>query len=226
MSPPYRLHTGDAAPAQQSQVTCGAACLTIARMLVDPAFAAWILTGDGPRAGLPNAADAGARFAAYERVVHRRTNSLYAGGGRLNLPWPRRLGTPPWGAKKELEFGASRRGTRYDVEELRSDSTRALDAHYGRLLRLVADGEPALIYVGDSVLPRHVCLILPDRGDGNLEVYEPTAGHVFEFGRTAFVGSGLGLGGWNIPWFTVQPSGLIPAREFGFAPGRADASPA
>ena len=107
MSPPYRLHTGDAAPAQQSQVTCGAACLTIARMLVDPAFAAWILTGDGPRAGLPNAADAGARFAAYERVVMRRTNGLWGAGGRPNVPWPRALGTPPWGAKRELEHGAA-----------------------------------------------------------------------------------------------------------------------
>ena len=57
---------------------------------------------------------------AYERVVMNRTNRLYAGGRRLNLPWPKALGTPPWGAKKELEFGASRRGTTYTVQLLRA----------------------------------------------------------------------------------------------------------
>ncbi len=224
--PPFRLAPGDSAPRQQSQTTCGSACLTIARMLVDPLFAHWILTGDGPQAGVVTGTDLAARFAAYERIVHRRTNSLRAGGGRLNLPWPRALGTPPWGAKSELEYGAARRGTRYDVETLRLLGPAALDAHYSRLLELVADGEPALLYVGDTRLPRHVCLIMPDRGDGDLEVYEPSAGVVRQLGRAAFVGGAVDLGGWNVSWISVQPTGLRPARRTSLAPNFAEASPA
>jgi hypothetical protein len=160
-----------------------------------------------------------ARFAAYEMIVHRRTNSITAGGRRLNLPWPRALGTPPWGAKKELEFGAARRGTAYDIEVLRPRTPGALGRSYDRLLGLVADGEPALIYAGDGLLPRHVCLILPDRGDGNLEVYEPSGGRVRELSRAEFVTHRLGLGGWNVPWLSVQPSSLraAPASDQLFA---------
>ncbi len=219
MAAAFRLHAGDQAPLQQSPVTCGAACLTIARMLVDPSFAQWILTGIGSRPGLPNPADVGARFAAYEQVVHRRTNSLYAGGARLNLPWPRRLGTPPWGAKKELEFGAARRGTTYAIRLLRPDDAEALGAHFDELLRLVADGEPGLLYVGNATVPRHVVLILPDRGDGNLEVYDPASGGVSELTRSAMTGHRLGLSGWDVPWFCVEPSGLATERTFEWSPG-------
>jgi len=122
----YRLRQGDVGPVQQSPVTCGSACLTVARMLVNPAFARWIVTGEGPRGDAPGGDTQEARFAAYERVVMSRTNRIFAGGGRLNLPWPRALGTPPWGARKELEFGASNRGTDYhlftfSLTDIRSD---------------------------------------------------------------------------------------------------------
>ena len=47
--PAYRLVNGDTGPRQQSNLTCGSACLTVARMLVDPAFAHWVATGEGAR---------------------------------------------------------------------------------------------------------------------------------------------------------------------------------
>lgn len=37
----FRLRLGDQGPVQQSPVSCGAACLTVARMLVNPQFARW-----------------------------------------------------------------------------------------------------------------------------------------------------------------------------------------
>ena len=222
----YRLKAGDLAPAQQSQTTCGSACLTIARMLVDPLFAQWILTGQGPSVGMVSGSDPQSRFAAYERVVHHRTNALRAGGGRINLPWPRSLGTPPWGAKKELEFGASRRGTAYDIEVMRGESLGALGDRFDRLLELVDDGEPALLYVGDRWIPRHVTLILPDRGDGNLEIYDPAHGRVREFGRAEFASHRLQLSGWTVPWFVVQPVGLRLARRPSFEFGTGEAASA
>ena len=85
----YRLRAGDTGPVQQSPVTCGSACLTVARMLVDPLFASWVRTGQPNPPGSPRGATEAERFAAYERVVMRRTNSLFAGGHRPNLPWPR-----------------------------------------------------------------------------------------------------------------------------------------
>ena len=219
MTAPFRLHAGDSAPSQQSPTTCGAACLTVARMLIDPLFARWILTGEGPRRGVPDAPTLGERFAAYERIVHRRTNGLYAGAGRLNLPWPRRLGTPPWGAKKELEFGAARRDTDYTVEMLRHHSPAELGEHFDRLLAIVADGEPALLYVGTHLVPRHVLLILPDNGDGNLEVYDPARGTVTELTRHAFTSRAVDLAGWDVPWFSVEPVGIVRERAYEWAPG-------
>mgnify|MGYP003617256336 FL=1 len=119
VSTAYRLRSGDRGPVQQSPVTCGSACLTVARMLVDPAFASWIRTGRPHLPGAPTGDTEGERFAAYERVVQRRTNGLFPAGLHLNVPWPRALGTPPWGAKRELERGAARRGTGCTVEVLR-----------------------------------------------------------------------------------------------------------
>ena len=75
----YRLRAGDTGPVQQSPVTCGSACLTVARMLVDPLFASWVRTGQPHPPGSPGGATEAERFAAYERVVMRRTNSLFAG---------------------------------------------------------------------------------------------------------------------------------------------------
>ena len=43
----YLLRAGDTGPTQQSPVTCGAACLTVARMLVDDPFARWVTAGSG-----------------------------------------------------------------------------------------------------------------------------------------------------------------------------------
>lgn len=224
VSTAYRLRSGDRGPVQQSPVTCGSACLTVARMLVDPAFASWIRTGRPHLPGAPTGDTEGERFAAYERVVQRRTNGLFPAGLHLNVPWPRALGTPPWGAKRELEFGAARRGTDYTVEVLRPDDADALRQSFDRLVDVVAEGEPGLLYVGASTLPRHVVLILPGDGDRMLDVYDPGTGRVDHFRRDAMVERRLGLSGWDVAWFSVQPMGYgrrsvrVPAPDFDPAP--------
>ena len=224
MTTGFRLRNGDLGPVQQSPVTCGSACLTVARMLVNPAFARWITTGEGPRADAPPGATEQERFAAYERVVMARTNRLFSGGGRLNLPWPRRLGTPPWGARKELEFGAARRGTQYELRSLRQlTRSRLRDAH-ARLVEVVADGEPALLYIGNAVLPRHVTLVLPGDGDRLLDVYDPATGQVSSLDADRFAARALRIAGWDVPWITVQPDGLRTVQAFGFATGISNAS--
>jgi hypothetical protein len=54
-------------------------------MLVDPAFASWVRTGEPRLPGAPAGATDTERFAAYERVVMTRTNGMWATGGRPNL---------------------------------------------------------------------------------------------------------------------------------------------
>ncbi|MGG5260887.1 hypothetical protein [Phycicoccus avicenniae] len=211
----YRLRAGDTGPVQQSPVTCGSACLTVARMLVDPVFASWVRTGEPHPPGSPAGDTEAERFAAYERVVMRRTNGLFAGARRLNGPWPRALGTPPWGAKHELEFGASRLGTRYTVDVLRGADEYGLVERFDTLVRVVAEGEPALLYVGNAVLPRHVVLVLPGDGDRMLDVYDPGTGRVDHLRRDTVVQHRLGLSGWDVPWVAVRPTGLrrVEARQ-------------
>lgn len=220
----FHLRVGDQGPVQQSPVSCGAACLTVARMLVNPQFARWITSGEGPRLDAPPGDTETARFEAYERVVMNRTNRLYAGGRRLNLPWPKALGTPPWGAKKELEFGASRRGTTYTVQLLRGGLAGRLRARHARLVEVVDDGEPALLYVGNALLPRHVVLVLPGDGDRVLDVYDPATGLVTLLDEDSFAARRLRLSGWDVPWFAVQPDGLRRVQAFGFSTGMSTAS--
>ncbi len=203
---PFRLQFGDVAPRQQSPTTCGSASLTVARMLADPRFARWIGSGlQREDAGPPVAFEvtASERFAAYEQVVVGRTNALFGGAGRLQLPWPRALGTPPWGARNELELGISAPGSRFAVRPLRPGSRSRLEREFVDLCSRVAPGRPALLYVGSAGLPRHVVLILPATGDADLDVYEPSSGRVVGLRREAFVTRRLALGGWDVPWAAV-----------------------
>jgi hypothetical protein len=213
----YRLRAGDTGPVQQSPVTCGSACLTVARMHVDPQFASWVRTGIPNPPGSPRGSTPAGRFAAYERIVMRRTNSMLPGAGRLNLPWPRRFGTPPWGARRELEYGAARRGTRYTVDVLRTGSRSDRIGSFDTLVDVVAEGEPALLYVGNTVMPRHVVLVLPGDGDRMLDVYDPGTGRVSHLRRDAVVEGRLALSGWDVPWISVRPTGLRSARQSSYA---------
>ena len=203
MTTSWSLRRGDPAPVQQSPVTCGSASLTVARMLADPAFAAWVLTASGAEPdgqGLTPAALS--RFAAQERATMGRTNSLVAAGGTPNLPWPSALGTPPWGARSEL---AARTHSPYAVTQLRWAGRGGRDTAYRRLRSTVSTLRPALLYVGNAWLPRHITLLLPPEGDDALSVYDPARGLVRALPRADVVDGRLGLAGWDEPWLLVEP---------------------
>jgi hypothetical protein len=200
---PFRLRAGDHAPGQQTHTTCGSASLTIARMLVNPAFAQWIRHGirkDARDGDVPDASTEAQRFAAYEQVVASRTNAVLGAGRRLQLPWPRALGTPPWGARHELEYGAADPEADYDVAWFRHRGRGGLEQTYAALRARVRDGRPALLYVGNAWLPRHVVLVMPPTGGQELDVYEPSSGRVIDLPRQAFVERRLAVGGWDVPW--------------------------
>lgn len=220
---PFHLGRGDTGPVQQSSVTCGSASLTVARMLVSPEFGQGIVDGIDPKGGPTDPRSEAQRFAEHEGEVMNRTNGIRAAGGKLNVPWPRALGTPPWGAEKELEFGAARPGAAYAMRLVRLGSSDALRDVHRDLVRLVREDLPALLYIGNAWAPRHVTLVLPGGGNsdsggvgargnggvgsggGGLDVYDPATGSVTELDLERFASRALGIAGWNVPWITVQP---------------------
>ncbi|MGL5864418.1 MAG: hypothetical protein ACRCYX_00920 [Dermatophilaceae bacterium] len=186
-------------------------------MHVDPVFASWVRTGRPWLPGSPHGSTEAERFAAYERIVMRRTNGLFE-TGRLALPWPRRLGTPPWGALREMEYGASALGTQYTVGVIRTASAAGLVAVFDTLVEVVAEGEPALLYVGNAVAPRHVVLLLRGHGNRPLDVYDPASGRVGHLRRDAMVAHRLSLSGWDVGWIVVRPTGAQRVRARSYAP--------
>lgn len=188
----FRLHPGQAAPVQQTSVSCGGACLVMARMLDDPAYAATLTSGDSTVQAQ--------RFATEERAMMRLANAWTVRGGSVlsDLPWTRRLGTSPWGAAEVLSRGT---GIDYGVRLLRGRSRRTVDE---LLRRAAGPSTPALFYVGDQLLTRHVTL-LTGLDDETL-VYEPARGHVLRLGAGSLDAGSLSLGGWTTAWLLVAPT--------------------
>lgn len=205
---PFHLGRGVTGPVQQSPVTCGSAALTVARMLASPEFARWIVGGMDPKGGPPDSRPEQDRFAEHERAVMNRTNGFRA-GGQWSIPWPHAVGTPPWGAKRELEYAAARPGAAYAMRFVRLGSSDALRDAHRDLGRLVREGLPALLYIGNAWLPRHVTLVLPGDGDALLDVYDPATGSVTELAADRFASRTLGIAGWNVPWIAVQPRKIV-----------------
>lgn len=183
----------------------------------DPALARWVAMGppvSGPDVlGVGAPATPQSRFAELERQVMARTNGLRPQSDLVQPPWPTWLGTPPWGARVELENGAATPGTEYGLVMLRHRGSRGIDAVYRRLLGSIGPGRPALLYVGSATLPRHVTLVFGGGNDAPL-VYEPAAGQVRVLSRRDLATRRLDLAGWDRPWWLVQP---LPQRT---APAR------
>ena len=187
-------------------------------MLVSPEFASWVVQGINPKGGPADPRPEPERFAEHERQVMDQTNGFRAAGGKLNVPWPRSLGTPPWGAQKELENGAARPGAAYAMRVVRLASAATLHRAYQDLVSREREGLPALLYIGSARLPRHVTLVLPTgrsaetdssaggpEGRDPLDVYDPAAGSVTGLPVDRFAGRTLGIAGWDVPWIIVQP---------------------
>lgn len=94
---------------------------------------------------------------------------------------------------------------------------------FDTLVDVVAEGEPGLLYVGNTVAPRHVVLVLPGDGDRMLDVYDPGSGRVNHLRRDAVVEGRLGLSGWDVPWVAAPHRSALDARHsaYAVAPGAA-----
>ncbi|WP_028653272.1 hypothetical protein [Nocardioides halotolerans] len=168
---------------QPDQRSCGPSSLVAARLLLDPAYAAT----QNPHA-----------FAGAVLDLHRRLTGARA-FGRVQLPWPRALGTPPWAVARAMSSYA---GVRYRTRILRWGSRVS---ELAELRAAVAEGRPCPLYVGDAV-PRHVVLVVAP-AEGGLRVYNPGRGSVDVMSEEAFTTGRLTtFGRWTRPWFAVLPA--------------------
>lgn len=185
---------------QRSATTCGSASLLVARSLHDPVYAAWLLDGADARTDAVSEEPVADRFAAAELTVKDRTNALLGPAG-LQVPWPQRFGTPPWGAAAEMTRIT---GRRYRARYLDPRSPISRAAAYDAVGRVVGGGATAPVFVGSDAMPRHVVLAV-GREDGALRLYEPASGAVVRVPRGQFVDGGFRVAGWTVPWAVVVP---------------------
>ena len=180
---------------QPDPTSCGAASLVVAKMAGDQAYAEFVLTGRHPGTGLMQAGSLEARFAAETLAMHERVTGDKDARGRMQMPWPKALGTPPWAVARQM---SATTGTSYGV------STVNPFGRSGALQKIVdatSFGHVVPLYVGNRWSPRHVVLVLSPE----LEVYEPAAGRRVTIKENDFVKGTLDLGGWEKPWVSVLP---------------------
>jgi hypothetical protein len=210
---------GDAHARQRGPTACGSAVLALLAAAGDPLLALWFVTGRVAAGHLPAPlvalgptqrveVDAAARFAAVQASIMNRSNRAALGP----LPWPAKLGTPPWGAARvACHPGAVFRAVMIDDTD---------PARFGALLdradRALAAGVPVPLFVGgdlatglSTAVPRHVVLLVPAvAGPGGYAVYEPATGAIHDLTRAELVtstGPRTALGGWTHACWAVLP---------------------
>jgi hypothetical protein len=209
---------------QPDHRSCGAAVLVVARALLDQGYAELLVSGRHPGTGLALPGSLADRFRHEALAMHARVTGPVDAAGRLQVPWPRALGTPPWAVARQLSAtggsaaaaGGGLPRVRHRVVPAWPDRGALVD----RVVAATAEGRPVPVYMGNRWAPRHVVLFLggsAGRGDG-LRCYDPARGWVVDVDRRAFVRDRLGLGRWNQPWFAVLPE--LPSPPAAAATGR------
>jgi hypothetical protein len=162
----------------------------------DERYAEFLVSGIHPVTGWSASGTVAERFSAEALAMHHRVTGLADLFGRLQPPWPRALGTPPWAVARQL----SAPGAPYVVRQARFARSGVLDDVRAAL----EAGDPVAVFVGDRWMPRHVVVALRATGDG-FGCYDPARGGLRQVSRTGFVDGPLRLGRWDCSWFVVRP---------------------
>lgn len=158
---------------QPDPVSCGAASVLAARAILSP----W----------RPASSDE-------IRAEHRLLTSSQSPRDRFQMPWPRRLGTPPWAVANALRTLSERPVATVNVRPRAAIGWEVLVEE----LRT----RPVAVYLGSRWLPRHVVLAV-DRLPGAVQVFDPATGTLRRITAEAFTGHRIDVAGWSHPWFVV-----------------------
>ena len=180
---------------QPDDVSCGAASSVVARVVRDEAYAALLLEGSATVPGFATVGTALDRFRSETLAMHRRIIGPVAATGGLQMPWPSKLGTPPWAVANQLSAGSVRYRWRPALGGLPVSAIRSA----------VLAGHPAAAYVGNLWSPRHVVLVVGAEDDGGLAVFDPWPGQVVTLTPSQLAQGSLPFGRWNRAWFVVLP---------------------
>lgn len=175
--------------------SCGAASLVVARALRDEGYARLLVEGVHPATGWSVAGTPEHRFEAETLAMHHRVTGPVDVLGRLQLPWPRAFGTPPWAVAHQLSSPAVRYRARLALGGLPVPEVE----------RATAAGLPVPAYVGNAWSPRHVVLVVGTEDDGGLQVFDPARGRVLSLSGAELGQGDLPFGRWDRSWFVVLP---------------------
>jgi hypothetical protein len=160
---------------QPDAVSCGAASMVAARALLTR----W--RPDHPEAAI--------------RAEHRRLTSTRSHRERFQMPWPRRLGTPPWAVANAL--------TALTGERIATVNARPRPALGYDVLVEQVRSRPVGVFVGNRWLPRHVVLAIhTDSGDA-VRLFDPARGALVTVQRGRWLEHRIGVAGWSHLWFVV-----------------------
>ncbi len=165
-----------AALKQPDALSCGAASIVAARALLTR----W--RPDDPEADI--------------RAEHRRLTSAHSHRDRFQVPWPRRLGTPPWAVANAL---TALTGERIATVNARPRPGLAYDV----LVEQVRT-RPVGVYVGNRWLPRHVVLAIAAERDGAaVRLFDPARGALVTVPGDQWREHRVGVAGWSHFWAVV-----------------------
>ena len=190
---------------QPDDTSCGSASLVMSRMVNNPAYAMWVMTGYDPATGdqAPHDQSAQDRFDAESLAMHDRTNALHDRDGDLQAPYPEIIGTQPWAVAHEMSAagGSGIPGAEYDVTVVDPDDRGAT---FDAIVAASEDGHTVPVFVGDHTRPGHIALVTGSDGDG-VTVYDPGHGEHRTVSRAEFEAGRVHVGTWDEPWFAVVP---------------------
>ncbi len=165
-----------AALKQPDPRSCGAASVVAARVLLT----SW--RPDDPGAAI--------------RSEHRSLTSTRSHRDRFQMPWPRRLGTPPWAVANAL---AALTGERIATVHARPRPVLAYDV----LVEQVRS-RPVAVYLGNRWLPRHVVLAFATADAGAaVRLFDPARGALVTVPADRWRAHKVDVARWNYLWFVV-----------------------
>lgn len=179
--PPWPVHwPDDVAPRalrQPDPVNCGASAVVAARMLLRPGWRP-------------------ADWSTEIRSEHRALTGHRTPGGKVQMPWPRRLGTPPWAIAAAMGVLSNQR-----VATVNARPRAALGYE---VLVAQLQSRPVAVYVGNRWLPTHVLLALeaPDAGL-SIRLFDPWTGEIHIVEAPRWREHRLGVSGGDHFWFVV-----------------------